>query len=321
MAAGVTLRRIDLTLDAGMAEKQVVLLDGGMGQELVKRGAAKESPVWGAQVLMDSPDLVRELHVEFIKAGAKVITLNSYSVTPERLIRVNAVDQFAELQTRAFELAARARDEAGVADVKIAASLPPLVGSYHPESTPDYEDAIKSYRMIVESQADNVDLYICETMCCIKEAEAAGQAASESDKPYWMAFSVSDECTGALRSEESIGDAYAAIASTSPQAVLLNCSLPEAIDVAWPQAKKTGVPVGAYANGFTSISAMPVGGGVEMLEARTDLGPDEYAAVAMQWVNDSASVIGGCCEISPQHIERLASVLDENGISIVSRLS
>ena len=69
-----------------MTGNKVVLLDGGMGQELVKRGAAKESPMWGAQVLMDTPELVCQLHVEFIQAGAKVITLNSYSLTPERLV-------------------------------------------------------------------------------------------------------------------------------------------------------------------------------------------------------------------------------------------
>lgn len=304
-----------------MTEQQVVLLDGGMGQELVHRGVAHDSPMWGAQVLMDSPELVQQLHVEYIRAGAKVITLNSYSITPERLINVDAVDQFPNLQTRAFELASRARDEAGVADVKIAASLPPLVGSYAPESTPEYDDAIKSYRMIVESQADNVDLFMCETMCCIKEAEAAGQAASESNKPYWMAFSVSDECDGVLRSKESIEDAYNAIAATGPQAVLLNCSFPEAIDAAWSQVKQLGVPIGAYANGFTSIAGMPVGGGVGMLAARKDMGPDEYARVAMNWVKDGASVIGGCCEISPKHIERLSMVLEEQGYSCVSAIN
>jgi len=304
-----------------MANKRVVLLDGGMGQELVKRGAAKESPMWGAQVMMDSPDLVRQLHIEYIKAGAKVITLNSYSVTPERLLNVNALDQFSVLQSKAFELASQARDEAGVADVKIAASLPPLVGSYSPESTPDYEDALQSYRMIVEAQASNVDLFICETMCCIKEAKAAGFAASESDAPYWMALSVSDECNGLLRSEESIGDAYKAIASPTPQAVLLNCSLPEAIDAAWPNVRRLGTAIGAYANGFTTIAGMPIGGGVEMLKARTDLGPDAYASVAMKWVNDGASVIGGCCEISPDHIQRLASVLNESGVEMTCELT
>ena len=304
-----------------MTGNKVVLLDGGMGQELVKRGAAKESPMWGAQVLMDTPELVRQLHVEFIQAGAKVITLNSYSLTPERLVNVGAVDQFADLQGRAFALAAQARDEAGVADVKIAASLPPLAGSYHPESTPEFDDAVKSYRMIVETQSDNVDLFICETMSCIKEAQAAGLAASESGKPLWIAFSVSDECDGVLRSNESIDDACNSVVEYDPQAILLNCSLPEAIDAAWPQVKNLNIPFGAYANGFTSISAMPLAGGVDMLKARDDLGPDEYANAAMNWVNNGASVVGGCCEISPVHIRRLATALGEQGFSIASELS
>lgn len=301
-----------------MTRKNVVLLDGGMGQELVTRGAAKDSPLWGAQVLMDQPDLVRELHVEFIEAGARVITLNSYSLTRERLVNVDALDKFSELQAKAFELADRARDQAGVADVKIAASLPPLAGSYHPESTPEFEDAVSSYRMIVEAQSNSVDLFLCETMSGIREAKAAGLAASESDKPYWMAFSVSDECDGVLRSGESIEDAYNAIAATAPQAVLLNCSLPEAIDAAWSHLAKLNVPVGAYANGFTSISALPLMGSVNMLEARTDLGPDAYARAAMHWVDNGASIVGGCCEISPLHIKHLAATLSEQGISVAS---
>ena len=301
-----------------MAGQKVVLLDGGMGQELVHRGAAHDSPIWGAQILMDSPDMVQQLHADYIIAGATVITLNSYSVTPERLVLVNAEDQFASLQARAFKLASQARDQAGIDGVRIAASLPPLVGSYHPEVMPEYEVALQTYRRIVAEQADNVDLFICETMSCIKEAQAAATAAAESGKPVWVALSVSDEGSGVLRSGETIADAYTAIAATAPAALLLNCSLPEAIDAAWPHMKKLDSKIGAYANGFTSIEAMPVGKGVEMLKARTDLGPVEYARVAMRWVNDGAAIIGGCCEISPAHIAQLASDLSRENIEIVS---
>jgi len=303
-----------------MYMSQVVLLDGGMGQELMHRGAADGSPLWGARVMLDSPDLVRELHVEYIDAGAKVITLNTYSCTPERLLKAGVADQFAMLQARAFELAADARDKAGVADVKIAACLPPLVGSYKPESTPEYEVALNTYRMIVAEQADKVDLFICETMSCIQEAKASGLAASESGKPYWMALSVSDDCSGNLRSNETIEHAYEAISAMSPQALLLNCSLPEAINAAWPQLHNIPVATGAYANGFTSIADLTLGGAVGVLEARTDLGPEEYARVAMQWIADGASVVGGCCEISPKHIKKLADELHAQGIEVVGTL-
>ena len=303
-----------------MTKRKVVLLDGGMGQELVRRGAAQDSPIWGAQVMIDSPDLVRQLHIDYLAAGAKVITLNTYSCTPERLANVGAEDQFVPLQARAFELAAQALDSAAISDARIAASLPPLVGSYQPDITPDYEVALATYRRIVAAQANNVDLFICETMSCIKEAKAAATAVAESGKTLWVALTVSDECTGALRNDESIADTYNAIASSVPQALLLNCSFPEAIDAAWPHMKELDIHTGAYANGFTSVETIGVGRGVAMLEARTDLGPAEYAQVAMNWVDNGASIIGGCCEISPEHIKHLATVLSDAEIEIVSRL-
>ena len=67
--------------------RNIVLLDGGMGQELLSRSDVKPTPLWSAQFLLDKPDIVEGVHRDFIEAGAKVLTLSSYSVTPERLQR------------------------------------------------------------------------------------------------------------------------------------------------------------------------------------------------------------------------------------------
>lgn len=303
-----------------MTDKKVVLLDGGMGQELVHRGAAHTSPMWGAQVMIDTPELVQQLHVDFLQAGAKVITLNTYSVTPERLANVGAEDQFAPLQKIAFELASRARDASGVSDAIIAGGLSPLYGSYQPDKAPGYDSMLATYRQVVEQQAKSVDVFLCETMSSIKEATASATAACESGKPVWVALSVDDDCSGCLRSGESIADAFKALQPLSVEAILLNCSMPEAIDAAWPHLHSTGVPIGAYANGFTSVAGLPLGGGVETLKARQDLGPSEYAKFAVDLVGRDASIIGGCCEISPAHIKELANQLTGAGYQIVGRL-
>ena len=118
----------------------VILTDGGMGQELVRRSASRPTPLWSARVLMDEPDLVRDLHVEFIRAGSKVITLNTYSATPERLEREGAGDLFRPLQKRGIEVALAARDIAG--DCAIAGCLPPLFGSYAPKLTISYDETL-----------------------------------------------------------------------------------------------------------------------------------------------------------------------------------
>ena len=79
-------------------KKEVILLDGGMGQELIKRSKSPPHPLWSSHVLMNEPDLVEQVHVDFINSGARVITLNTYSATPERLDRDGGAGMFDQLQ-------------------------------------------------------------------------------------------------------------------------------------------------------------------------------------------------------------------------------
>ena len=303
-----------------MFDKKVVLLDGGMGQELVRRGAVQTSPLWGAQVLLDSPDTVQQLHEDYLRAGARVITLNTYSVTPERLAYVNIEDQFSVLQQKSIELATRARDSVGQSNVSIAGCLPPLYGSYDPQNAPAFDVALATYQRIVEQQAESVDVFLCETMSAISEALASATAAKESGKSVWVALSVDDHGNGKLRSGETIADTWRELSALSIDGLLLNCSLPEAIDAAWGHMESIPVVTGTYANGFTGVADLPVGGGVEMLQARDDMGPDVYAQFALDKVARGAEIIGGCCEITPAHIKVLADQLTDKGYEIVSTL-
>lgn len=283
------------------------LLDGGMGQELSRRSASPPTPLWSSEVLLGEPDLVVALHREYIEAGADVVTLASYTATPERLARHGVAERFGTLQDAALDAARRARDAAGRADVRLAGSLPPLVGSYRPDTTPAPAAALASYRRIVERQAPGVDLLLCETMASIAEACAAATAALESGLPVWVALTVDDDRSGRLRSGESLADARAALEPLGIDALLLNCSTPEAIDAAWPGLAGAAVPIGAYANAFTSVAALEPGGTVAVLEARTDLDPAAYAECAARWVEGGATIVGGCCETTPAHVRALAA--------------
>lgn len=302
---------------------KVILLDGGMGQELLRRSAHKPHPMWSAKVLMDEPDIVEAVHRDYIEAGARIITLNNYSVTPERLAREGHPDLFAPLQRQAMDIAARARDESSRAaenHVRIAGCLPPLFTSYKPELTPDFDECLSRYQEIANIQTAGVDLIICETMSSIKEARAAAMAALETGHPVWLSFTLDDSGDGTLRSGEALDEALASISDLPLEAVLLNCSIPEAIDAAMPGLCRSPVPVGAYANGFTSIDALQPGGTVEALTARVDLGPQAYAAFALGWVASGAKIVGGCCEVGPAHIAELERQLLNAGHELTSVL-
>lgn len=291
----------------------VTLLDGGMGQELLRRSARKVTPMWSADIMLNEPVLVRDLHREFIESGARVITLNTYTATPQRLKRENELGQLTNLHQQAMSVAQEAIQLAQRDDVLIAGCLPPLVASYRPDVSLSFEDSLATYRRLVELQSPASDLFICETMSSITEARAACTAAVESGRPVWVALTVSDEYPQQLRSGESLKDALLVLDSFNSQATLLNCSQPEAISACWPLLNTKQRKIGAYANGFISVDSLYPGDTVEELEMRQDMSPQQYAKHAMDWVRNGASIIGGCCEIGPEHIKALYSSLCSEG--------
>ena len=301
-------------------EKKIVLLDGGMGQELIKRSKSPPHPLWSSYVLMHEPELVEQVHVDFINAGARVITLNTYTATPERLDRDGASGMFDRVQNKALEVAQRARDRAINRDVKIAGSLPPLYGSYKPEAAPSLEECIERYSVIAKKQSPSVDLFLCETMSSIKEAEAAITAATSCKIETWCSLSIKDDKRSTLRSNETLSFALSKLKNLDHQANLLNCSTPESISNSLGFFRADSRPFGAYANGFTSIDSLEIGGTVDVLERRRDLDPEAYSQHVLNWLEVGASVIGGCCEISPAHIKYITKTLKMLDYQIVNSL-
>ncbi len=299
----------------------IVLLDGGMGQELIRRSPDAVTSLWGAVVMRDHPHLVQGLHEDFLRAGARVLTLNTYSMTRPRLAMKDAPELFEPMMARAGELAVAAVDATG-ADVRIAGSLPPLVGSYHPDTVLPVEEAATQFAEIVAHQSDYVDFFICETMSSIKEAQGAVQGAATGGKPIWLALTTDDDDGTILRSGEPLTEAVAAL-KDAPQvaAILINCTRPEAVDQGIGLLAGCGLPYGAYANGFTNIAEdYTPGSTVTKLSTRTDLTPDAYADFAMGWVEAGATIIGGCCEVGPAHIATLAQRLESAGHRLVKAL-
>ena len=298
-------------------ERQVVLLDGGLGQELRRRSSRPASPLWSSQVMLDEPDLVTAAHRDFIDAGARVITANTYSATPQRLTRDADIGLFESLHAAALSAAHNAREESGQ-DVRIAGCLPPLVASYRPDVAPDDATCLRDYRRMVAAQAGGVDLFICETMSLAREARAATMAAAESNLPVWTSFTVDDGDGTRLRSGEPLTDAARDIVDAGAERVMVNCSVPEAVTTAMDVLAELGVAFGGYANGFTSVAELQPGGTVDVLEARTDLDPAAYADHALRWVEQGATIVGGCCEVGPAHIAALAERLTSAGCRLVS---
>ncbi|CUK11510.1 Homocysteine S-methyltransferase [Ruegeria denitrificans] len=294
----------------------ITLLDGSIGQELVKRSGDRATPLWSTRVMMDHPDLVADVHGEYFRRGATVATTNTYAVHRSRLARVGMEDQVPNLIDTALTQAERAREGA---EARIAGSLGPLLASYRPDLNPDPLDAAGKFGELVALMAPRVDLFLIETVCSVQEGEGALRGTDGCGKPVWLGLSVMDDDGTRLRSGEPLADIEPLVRRFAPDAVLINCSRPEAIPAALPIIEQLGRPFGAYANGFTGISQgfLEDAPTVDALEQRQDLGPEAYSDHAMAWVAQGATIVGGCCEVGPDHIETLADRLRAAGHRIV----
>lgn len=304
----------------------ITLLDGGMGQELVNRSSQPPHADWGDRVMRVEPHLVQELHQEYLRAGARVITLNTYLTTPRTCLDADGNRDTADFETwqaKAIELASAAR-AAEAPEALIAGSLPPLGWSYMPELVQAYEQNLADYRQIVAFDAPHVDLFIAETMSTVDEARAAATAAAESGKPVWVSWTLADE-PGAdgkvrLRSGETLADAFAALQGLPVSAYLFNCCLPEVVSDGMGDLTAAAPRSGAYANAFEPITqAYAPGATIEAIGNRTDLDPDAYAERAMGWIAQGAQIVGGCCETTPAHIAEMARRISSDGRKVVGQ--
>lgn len=297
----------------------ITLLDGSIGQELVKRDKGPATNLWSTSVMMEKPELVRGVHDDYFAAGASVATTNTYAVHLNRLERAGIAEKQGELMSIGVDQAVAARDAHGSG--RVAGAMGPLLATYRPDLQPDVGMATEQFAQHIRLLGDRIDFLLAETVCSLQEAEGIfqGYAASGSTKPLWMAFSVDDQDGTKLRSGEPLFVVTEMLNHYRPAAVLLNCSMPEAITQGLPMLTDCGLPFGGYANGFTMITddfkkEAPI---VDALSARTDLTPDAYADFVMDWVGAGATIVGGCCEVGPDHIAEIARRLKDAGHTIV----
>jgi len=300
-----------------MSSDRVLLLDGAMGTELRERGVEVPShitSIWSAQALMAAPDAVVEVHRAYIDAGADVITVNNYAVTPPLLAREQLEDQLEELTHRAVELALRARDASG-RDVRIAGSLPPLETSYEAALVGEDEAILEDYRRIAALLAPEVDILLCETLSSAREAVAALRAAREHDREVWLSWTLMGDLPDRLPSGESVPEAFAAAESIGADAYLVNCCGANFVTSALPLlAGLTDRPIGGYANAAEVIPGDPHAAQRPSYAElqRKPLDADGYADAAADWLRAGARIIGGCCSTRPAHVARLRQLIDRS---------
>lgn len=310
----------------------VVILDGALATELERRGANLDDPLWSAKVLLEQPDLIRQVHYDYFVAGANVATTASYQATfPGFAQRGISHEQAADLMRLSVRLAVEARQqynaEYGMRSAEwsdkhiphsvlytphllVAASVGPYGAFLHDgsEYRGEYGLSVEELmdfhrpRMAVLAES-GADLLACETIPSLAEGEALVRLLAEfPDTPAWLSFSCCDEahvCHG-----EPFADCVA-LADQSEQivAVGLNCTAPRWVEpLLHSIAGVTDKPLLVYPNSgeqWDGVNHCWLPG----------VGVTDFAEPARRWYTAGARLIGGCCRTTPADVEVIRTTL------------
>lgn len=289
-------------------KKEIILLDGGTGTELQRRGVYTGLPLWSAQALLTSPKTVKAVHRDYILAGAQIIKTNTFRTNERTLNKAGIFGKDQELTSLAVNLAKQAIAESGVErEVFIGGSQTTLEDCYIPAAVPDARTAFKEHQRWSETlKQAGVDFIFLETFNTIGEAKLALIAALKTGLPAMVSFTVNAKAE--LLSGESLSSVVKEISLLKPLAILINCAPPAFITKSLPiLARHASLPIGAYGNGLGQPHQEQ-----GWIFDQTGQATDIYCQHVSSWLNNGAQLVGGCCGTNPGYIQEISKLINTN---------
>ena len=293
--------------------KKTRVLDGGMGQELLARGMKPNGTLWSANAILDENyhQLLSDTHRDFIKAGAEVIVTTTFTTRRKRLRDNNVEDKFEYLNKKAGQIAFDVKKE--FPNILVAGGIPPQNLTYNSDERSE-EEIIKNFNEQAKLLNPYVDFFYFDVWSSIKEFKCGIQAIKEFNKPYLIGIHISEGTN--LPSGENISD-IKNIIDEQLLGIMLSCVSPENYEANLEELKSLNIPFGFKINGFittkpkngyTSTFSKSNGNPNEFLGQRKDLTPKKIGEIVKKFKDNGATILGGCCETRPAHINAMATV-------------
>ncbi len=277
---------------------KVTLLDGGTVTELRRRGVPLDAVAWSGLIPLTHYELLREIHADFVAAGADVITTNTFATTRFVLEAGGHGNEFAAINNRAVAAAREAREAAG-RDVAIAGSMSCLPPRFDVHGYPGEAAESAAYQELASTLAEaGVDLLLLEMMQETRHAPLACAAVRATGLPVWLGVScrpgVGDTLVGFDFPLVPFDACLDALLPFVPAAVAVMHSPLSAVVPALHaiRARYSG-PLGAYPE---------IGDGTP---GSSSVEPEQLAAHASEWVAAGGRIVGGCCGTTPEHVRAI----------------
>jgi homocysteine S-methyltransferase len=294
---------------------KVRILDGGMGQHLLAKGLKSKGSLWSATALIDKNyhQLIIDAHLDFIKSGAEVITTNNFSARRTRMVQNNVEEHFNYANKKAGELALKAK-EISKKNVLIAGSLPGQNNTYILDQREEktIEKGFYDQAILIKPF---VDFFYLDVLCGSKECKLALSVAEKLNLPVLVGLHIKKN--GKLPSNETISEVVNSCKNKNWLGLVIACVSPEIIENTIEEVKKLNIPFGYKANLWKAEEPIPVhkfaspndkigANPNETMGTRDDYTGLKFLEFSKKMLSKGATILGGCCEIKPFHIEKIS---------------
>ena len=281
-------------------KKKISLLDGAMGSELIRRGETLPNHIWSADSNFNNPELVYQIHKEYIDAGSSFITTNTFRTTP-RAYRKTGLSKSDSITMahKSLKIAVQLANKA-VTDKLILGSIAPLEDCYQPKLFPGEGTAKNEFNQIGRWLVDEgIDIFLIETMNSIIETRVCLDALLKFNIPIWVSFALRN--SSEILSGEKLINALRMLDNYDVDCVLLNCSplnrTKDAMKIVAENWKKAW---GIYPN--LGVGEPSPDGIINQIYS-----DEEYISVIDKSITLGANILGGCCGSSINHIQLIAN--------------
>jgi len=293
------------------------ILDGGMGQELLKRGLKPRGTLWSASALIEEKyhPLIIDTHLDFINAGADVIVTTTFTARRNRLIQNKCEEHFEYVNTKAVELALKARD-ISKKNILVAGGLPNQNQTYSANLGDDLNLIEKNFYDQAKLLKHGIDFFYLDVMSSGLECEIALKAIESYNLPVLVGIHLRDN--GKLPSGEKVIDIFKKHKNKNWLGIIMACISPKAYELVINDLQKIDMPYGFKINAFKKIPEGytvaskdqwgDAGNPNTVLGKNTDLNESKFYEYAKKFKENGATILGGCCETRPSHIKAISKL-------------
>ena len=297
-----------------LENNDTIILDGAIGAELEKKGAKMHKDLWCGTCSVESPDLVKKVHEDYILAGADIITTNTYATTPIAMKQYGFNDQIKEFNKKSVQLAKEAIKNSNK-EVAIAGSVSTF-GSLYKYGVEAMVPGFKEQLNILSGEG--VDLIILEAMSSQADiVETIIESTKESKLPVWLSIScvIDDQTNKVMLGYNDTLDTDTNVYEDFELSMDNFGKIHNGpILIAHSDIKVTGQAIKIAKKKFKGVlGAYPNRGHYEKPSWKfvDNITPSEYLENAKSWVKDGVNIVGGCCGVGIEEIKAI-SVLKKN---------